>query len=148
MNKNEILDYLIDYTQKEIELLRKSEKEDIKSVSEDQNDENRFENTIEEEVQLITNQNIVLEDLNERLKGLSSIRRDVVHTTVGKGALVKLNTGLVLVMSAFPTVKIGDLEVTGISTQSPIYQKMEGFKKGAEFHLTGHPTEHVVLDIA
>lgn len=148
MNKNEIIDYLIDHTQKEIEILRQSEKEDIKSVSEEQNNENRFENTIEEEVQLITNQNMVLEDLNQRLKSLSSIQRDVVHTTVSKGTLVKLNTGLLLVMSAFPPVKIGDLQVTGISTQSPIYQKMEGLKKGAEFHLTGHKAAYVLLDIA
>ena len=82
----------------------------------------------------------------ERLAKLEQVSGEP-SDSVEFGSLVKLNTGTLLVATSFQTVELDGEKVTGISTAAPIYEKMQGLKKGAEFHLTGHPQEYIILDI-
>lgn len=142
--KKQLITELINRTKNEITLIEENEKEDVKSVTEEQVNENIYENTREEEIGIIAQSNLAIDDLKKRLDHLENISVAITHDHVALGALVTLNTGTVLVSTAFPKTKVNDLEVTGISTDSPLYQKMEGLKQGAEFHLTGHNTEFII----
>jgi len=147
MNKKEVLKELISVTEKEMDLLKTTEYEDLKTITRDQREENLFENTTEEEIRSISQKSAVLDDLVSRLNHLNAIDANAEFDAVSHGALIKLNTGIVLVSAAFPGIKLDEVTVTGISEESPLFQKMKGLKKGAQFHLTGHDTEFVILEI-
>lgn len=147
MNKKGIINQLIALTKDEIRHIESDERADIKAVTEDQENENLFENTTEEEVNMLTQENLALDDLENRLSKLESINPEISHDHVNMGALVRLNTGVYLISVAFEAKQIGDVSVTGISRDAPLYQKMEGLKEGVEFHLTGHNTEFIILEI-
>ncbi len=56
-----------------------------------------------------------------------------------------MSTGYMLVGSAFTQITFEDGKLIGISPDSPLFQKMEGLGRHAEFHLGN--VEYVILDI-
>ncbi len=147
MNKDQIVAYLIRKTEAEIEQMLLEEKENLEAIDhEDQDNKNVFESTAEEQTNAIAQEDEVLSHARERLQTLKRISSEPT-SEVEFGSLVKLNTGVVLVGASFPTVDVEGIKVTGVSVASPIFQKMQGMSKGAEFHLTDHPQEYVILDV-
>jgi hypothetical protein len=67
------------------------------------------------------------------------------HKQVAHGALIRTNIGFILVGVASSLFMLGYMKVVGITTDSPLYKKMEGLKGNTEFHLGA--IEYVVFDI-
>ncbi|SDM46730.1 hypothetical protein SAMN05421823_11410 [Catalinimonas alkaloidigena] len=87
-------------------------------------------------------------DLDQRaedLRALRALHPEHVHEQVRYGSLVRTNYAYFLVAVAVPKRKVAGVRVYGISTGSPLFQKMEGLRKGAEFHLGA--VEYVILDL-
>jgi hypothetical protein len=64
---------------------------------------------------------------------------------VAQGALIRANIGFILVGVASSSFMFGDQKVVGITTNSPLYKKMEGLKGHTEFHLGD--IEYVIFEI-
>jgi hypothetical protein len=64
---------------------------------------------------------------------------------VAHGALIRANIGFILVGVASSSFMFGDQKVVGITTNSPLYKKMEGLKGHTEFHLGD--IEYVIFEI-
>jgi hypothetical protein len=95
-----------------------------------------------EEIEL---QAATLVHLKEDIDTLKQIVVETPHDTVTFGALVRTNRGYILVGVAHPEVHFEGIKTIGISTKSPLFQKMEGFKAQTEFHMGD--IEYVIFEI-
>jgi hypothetical protein len=78
----------------------------------------------------------------DRLKRIDLTK---AYTQVAQGALIRANIGFILVGVASSSFMFGDQKVVGITTNSPLYKKMEGLKGHTEFHLGD--IEYVIFEI-
>jgi hypothetical protein len=76
---------------------------------------------------------------------LDEIDCKTAHDTVSPGALIRTNVGYILVSTALREIRLKDKKVMGISPQSALFEKMQGLKAPAEFHLGD--TEYVIFQI-
>jgi hypothetical protein len=56
---------------------------------------------------------------------------------VRPGALVKVNDRYFVIAVPAPILRIGGIEISGISSDSPLFQAMEGLRAGNEFEWNG-----------
>lgn len=56
---------------------------------------------------------------------------------VKPGALVKVSDRYVVIAVPVPILRIGEIEISGISSDSPLFQAMEGLRAGDEFEWNG-----------
>jgi hypothetical protein len=86
-----------------------------------------------------------LDHLKEDIDILKRIEVETPHDTVSFGSLLRTNRGYILVGVAHPEVHFEGRKVISISTKSPLFQKMEGFKAHTEFHMSD--IEYVIFEI-
>ena len=86
-----------------------------------------------------------LDFLATEIETLKTIVPDQVKTAVDFGALVQTNSGYFLIGAASEPFIVNDKKITGISMSAPIFKKMEGLRKKAEFHLGN--VEYIILNI-
>jgi hypothetical protein len=86
-----------------------------------------------------------LDQLSADIVALLRIDLTTVHSQVSYGSLIRANRGLILVGIAFTEVFIEDKKIFGISTDSPLFQKMDGLREHTEFHLGN--IEYVIFEI-
>lgn len=86
--------------------------------------------------------------LNHLMADIDALKRlnlETIHDRVSYGSLIRANTGYILVGVAFAEMTFEDKKIIGISTHSPLYQKMEGLGAGTEFHLG--KIEYVIFEV-
>ncbi len=86
-----------------------------------------------------------LDQISADMVALLRIDLTMVHSQVSYGSLIRTNRGYILVGIAFTDVFFEDKKIIGISTNSPLFQKMEGLKGHTEFHLGN--IEYVIFEI-
>jgi hypothetical protein len=86
-----------------------------------------------------------LDQISADIVALLRIDLTMVHSQVSYGSLIRTNRGYILVGIAFTDVFFEDKKIIGISTNSPLFQKMEGLKGHTEFHLGN--IEYVIFEI-
>ena len=86
-----------------------------------------------------------LDQISADLKALQRIDLTTVHSQVSYGSLISSNKGLILVGIASLPFSFEDKKLLGISTESPLFQKMEGLGEYTEFHLG--KIEYVIFEI-
>ncbi|HAA12192.1 MAG TPA: hypothetical protein DCE41_11035 [Cytophagales bacterium] len=146
--KTQVILALMQQAEREISELSTDEKERLKAIDPDDEDTHHaYESTKEELVGEITRENATIEHAEERLAKLRAMPAKRALDEVGPGALVRMNTGCFLVGVSFSPSQVAGETVTGITIDSPIYEKMQGLKVGAEFHLTGGKQEFVILGV-
>lgn len=83
--------------------------------------------------------------LAQEIALLKTLRTDQVHTSVTIGSLIHTNVSYFLVGAAQEQFTFEGKKFTGLSSNAPLFKKMEGFKNKAEFHYGN--TEYVILEI-
>jgi hypothetical protein len=76
---------------------------------------------------------------------LDRLDSTTAHITVEPGALIRTNVGYILVSTALKDIRFKGKKIMGISPDSALFQKMQGLKAHAEFHLGD--TEYVIFEI-
>ncbi|WP_276370789.1 hypothetical protein [Chryseolinea sp. H1M3-3] len=87
---------------------------------------------------LVQNSNSIAEQLtfaNEEMKILYDMAPTIgnIHNTVQLGSVVVTDKDIFFVSVSIERFKVDGLTIFGLSTQAPIYQAMEGKKKGESF---------------
>jgi hypothetical protein len=70
-----------------------------------------------------------LDQISADIVALLRIDLTTVHSQVSYGSLIRTNRGYILVGIAFTDVFFEDKKLIGISTDSPLFQKMEGTQR-------------------
>ncbi len=144
--KRAIFAQFISRTSAELNALHKAQREQLDSANEEDIDKrDPAESPKEQMMDEIGQQAARLDHLQAELAALQRIDLTRPHDTVSPGALVRTNAGYFLVAAALPQLSFDGWNVTGISTQSPLYQKMQGLGVRAEFHLGN--IEYVISQI-
>lgn len=84
---------------------------------------------------------------NRELEQLMRMRQDIgePHTAVQRGSVVKTDREIFFVSASIERFYVGDQPFFGLSTESPLYQKMKGLKSGATFSYG--KTTYQILDL-
>ena len=132
------------------EAMLKELKEDQQNQYESSQDDDidfsdRAESPREQIMDEATQKTGAIDFLVKELEVLKSIQKDVVHDVVSLGSLVRSNVSYFLVGVAMDHFDFENKKIMGISMDSPVFMKMQGFKRKGEFHFGS--TEYVILDI-
>ena len=144
--KKLVLEAMISRKIKEFEMLKSSQRTKLEAATDEGTGENDLaESPKEQMMQEIDLKSGTLDQLSQEIVRLEAIDPGEDHGTVSLGALVKTDRGHFLIGAAHPTVEIQAEKVTGLSTEAPLYLKMEGLKKGDEFHFgdTNYIIHHI-----
>ncbi len=134
--KKSIIEELISQKQKQFDEFQAAQDEKLKSSNKQNTEnENLVENPREQMMDEIDMRAGTLDQIREELVRLKNIPTTQEQDTVSAGALVKTNHGLIMVAVAHTQRLHDESEVISVSTESPIFMKMEGMEKGAEFEL-------------
>ncbi|MBD0257497.1 MAG: hypothetical protein ICV83_17420 [Cytophagales bacterium] len=134
--KREILAEFIRRKNAELDSLRQAQREQLDSANqEDIDKQDPVESPKAQMMDEIELQATQLDRVQDDLQILHRLDVATVHDRVTPGSLVRTNVGYFLVGVAVPPSDFGGKKITGISTASPLYQKMQGLKAHAEFHL-------------
>jgi hypothetical protein len=93
----------------------------------------------------VAQKTVSLEFVAREIELLRSIHTEEVHETVQLGSLLYTNVSCFLIGVAQEQFVFEGKKLMGLSTEAPVYLKMQGFKRKAEFHYGN--TEYVILDI-
>jgi hypothetical protein len=144
--KREILAQFIGRKSAELDALRKAQREQLDNANQEDIDKgDLYESPKEEMMDEIEQKAARLDQVQADLEALHRLEVTAAHDQVAPGSLVRTNVGYFLVGVAAPPLLLDGRKVTGISTQSPLYQKMQGLKAHAEFHLGN--VEYVISGI-
>lgn len=144
--KKSVIAEIIKQKSKQLEELKAEQKRRLESANEEDIDKsNPVESPKEQMMEEIDLQAASTTQLADEIAQLQQIDPDEKHHTVVFGALVRTNTGYFLIGAAFPPSQIAGKKITGLSTQAPLFLKMQGFREHAEFHL--RDIEYVILEI-
>ena len=137
--KKDFLNVLIHRKELELEKLRKSQQDRLEDANEmDSDKRNTIESPQEEEMKEVEQNANTLDHISADLNKLKRISKDTAHDIVGFGSMVHANDMYFLVAAPFPEIDYHDKKVNGISTDSPLYQKIEGLKKGDKAEFKGN----------
>ncbi len=144
--KRAILAGFIGRKSAELDALRQAQREQLDSANEEDIDKSDpVESPKEQMMDEIELKAARLDQVQADLEALHRLEVTTAHDRVAPGSLVRTNAGYFLVGVAAPPLLLDGRKVTGISTQSPLYQKMQGLKARAEFHLGN--VEYVISGI-
>jgi|GEM_PF-3914567 hypothetical protein len=145
--KKEIIYEAINRIRQQVNALQQEQRKSLGDVNiEDIDKGDVAESPKEQMMEEFLEQGFPLEHLNkaiEKLEQISSL--DVKQSVVSFGSLVKTNEGYFLICAAFPEFSWKGVKVTGLSTEAPLFIKMEGLKPHAEFRL--HEHKYVIQDV-
>lgn len=144
--KKKVIDKLLQQKKDQLAELKKEQRSRLESANvEDIDKGDLVESPKEQMMDEINLQAYTIDFLSDELMQLQNIDPQQLHDTVSQGALVRTNVGHFMIGVSHPAVSIEGKKTIGLSTQTPLYQKMKGLRKHAEFHLGN--TEYVILDI-
>jgi len=144
--KRKALAELIRLKQDKLSELKSAQRNSLKDIDNADIDyEDPVESTKEQLVDEIGQTSSSLDFLATEIETLRTIAPDQSVSAVTLGALIHTNAGYFLIGAASESFTLDGNKITGVSLNSPLYKKMEGLKKKAEFHLNN--VEYVILDI-
>ena len=144
--KGKVLTELIRLKQDKLSELKSAQRTSLNDIdSTDIDYEDPFESTKEQLVDEIGQTSSSLDFLATEIETLRTIAPDQSVSSVTLGALVDTNAGYFLIGAANESFTLDGKKIRGVSVNSPLYKKMEGLKKKAEFHLNN--VEYVIRDI-
>jgi hypothetical protein len=144
--KREMLARFIERKSAELDALRKRQRQQLDSANDDDIDNTNLADSPKAQMMdEIEQQATHLDHVQAEVDALHRIDLARPHDSVSPGSLVRTNAGYFLVGVALAPLQVDGKKVTGISTQSPLYQKMQGLRARAEFHLGN--VEYVIAEI-
>lgn len=146
-SKKEIISQAIKRLENHISGLQTEQKKKLTDANVDDIDKGDVaESPKEQMMDEVMEQGLSLEHLNqalEKLQRISSLATEV--PAVSFGALLKTNLGYFLVGTAFPSFLWNGNKVIGLSTEAPLFKKLEGLKSNSKFSLKN--IEYVIEEI-
>ncbi len=144
--KSDLIHYLINERKQKLRSDRSVQQKRLDEANTLTSDkQNLYESPLESEIEAVELNAGNLDIQAAELGTLRSIPEKERKTGVAFGALVRTNTTFFLIAVPFPEIVFKGYRIRGISTQSPLFQKMEGFKEHTEFHLGR--IEYVIFEI-
>ncbi|AFD09115.1 hypothetical protein [Solitalea canadensis] len=143
--KQEIITLFID--KKEAILSEVSEDQEDKIIGAESEEDNpdTYESTAEQVLDEADLESKPIGFLTEEINSLKSINLEVAVNEVSFGALVHTNYAYFLIGAAQEPFMHNGSKFIGLSTEAPLFQKMEGLKAKAEFHFG--TIEYIIFDI-
>lgn len=128
--KKAVFDALLENKQKQFEEARDYQRSQLKSINEADLDQSEMlENQTENMMQEMRVESESLDHLEEEINTIKANRSLDAHTEIGPSTVVKTNIGNFVVCVPMKSFKVNGEEYRGISTQTPIYNALQG--KGA-----------------
>jgi hypothetical protein len=144
--KKEVIQEAIERLRRQVNAFQQEQKKKLNDVNiEDIDKGDVAESPKEQMMDEFLEQALPFEHLNKTIEDLQRVASTEVEDVVSLGSLVKTNLGYFLVGAAFREFSWKGNKITGLSTEAPLYKKMEGLKPDAEFHL--HDREYIIQDI-
>jgi hypothetical protein len=144
--KKDIVNEFIRFKQEQFQRLMLEQKEKLENANLDDIDKgDPLESPKQQMMAEIELQATRIDGVKADIDTLKRIDLTKAYTQVAHGALIRANIGFILVGVASSSFMFGDQKVLGITTNSPLYKKMEGLKEHTEFHLGD--TEYVIFEI-
>jgi len=99
----------------------------------DEDKESQIESPMEGMMEDVQIQGQSVDHFSMIVSNLKQVDPNLMKNNVEFGALVSTNNGIFLVAAPVAKTGTGSFEVTGISTQAPIFKAMEGKEEGDSF---------------
>lgn len=144
--KKQIAEKLMSQKKELLEQLLQTQKERLEDVNEEDIDNaDPVESPKQQMMNDITVQASLFDHVNEEIEALKRLNLEIVHNQVSLGSLIRANTGYYFVGVVSEETVVNDKKIRGISTSSPLYQKMAGLKANTEFQMG--KISYVILEI-
>ncbi len=143
--KKDIARELIRSKNEQLHLLLREQKEKLDNANQEDIDKGDLESPKQQMMDEIELQASRLDYLTADIQALKRLDLQKAHERVSYGSLIRANTGYFFVGVASEKIVVEDKKVVGISTHSPLFQKMDGLGVNTEFHLG--KTEYYIFEI-
>ncbi len=143
--KKKVIAEFIRLKEEKLLQLQSAQREQLKDANEDDTETRDIESTREQILDEIGQQSDSIDALTKELEVLNGIVTSEVHDHIQLGSLVHTNAGYFLIATAQNQFTLDGKKFVGLSTQSPLFKKMEGLKNKAEFHFT--TSEYIIQEI-
>jgi hypothetical protein len=134
--KQQAFEALLAKKEKEFNRLKKFQEEQLESINDSQKLDSKdiIENPNENQMREVRIESKTLDKLKEQIEYLKGFSFQKAIERVGAGSLIKTNQGNFVVAAPEPVFEVKDKKFTGITTQSPLYQALEGKISGSKIN--------------
>lgn len=144
--KDKLIDFLINEQEDKLSLLTKAQNERLNDANAEDSDKgNLMDSPLESEMEEVNLNAFNIDTVAKNIEILKKAEQEGVKENVVFGSLVRTNTTFFLIAFPFSEIEYGGHRIRGISTEAPLFEKMEGFAQHTEFHLNN--IEYVIFEI-
>ena len=143
--KQEVVALFIDKKEAILDEVREDQEDKIEGAESESDNPDSYESTAERTLDEADLESRPIGFLSEEITLLKSINLEVPVNEVNFGALVHTNYAYFLIGAAQEPFMHNGSKFIGLSTDAPLFQKMEGLKPNAEFHYGD--IEYIIFDI-
>lgn len=137
LSKKEVIDKMLEEKEALLEDFRTNQRNKLDQASSEDIDNRHIDSKNEETLHELKLLNNNVEVLEKEILRLRNIPIDADMPQVQFGSLVETEDNVLLVAAASDSINVNGVDVIGISTSAPLYQKIDGHGPGDTYELNG-----------